>query len=249
MIFIYNETDLPLKLISTMDTTKTSAHLHAVLGDSKPECILSANDDAIMTALHNRYNHGRFLKYNPAREYVLVKDVRLLVNPETNTYVISDGKNDKYERKNYVKNTIMLVLHKDSKYFIKKDILKKSHTINDFGPNGDYKIVTLHITTFNWSSLPGVRNILINGIKPIELELTCSEVKAGQKPGTSYKQNIINVHDYNGTFPEIKPKSSNKKFEHKTKGFDKHNGQKKPYNSTKVYSKPLNKHNKSRHRV
>lgn len=201
MLFIYNETDLNLKLQSyNVKGTITELRLEDVDDSEKQAFIVKSDNELAIAAMKKRYANGHVITENPAREYVIIKDHRVLVNSDTDEYIVSNVKDLSNSRpKEAVKNLVVLVLEKNSVFFAKKGDLKKRAVIHKFGR--DYTVAVLHIKSLNWASATEPINVLIKSDtgNHKKLNLTYSEV-AG-KNDTTYKQNIVMVEDYEGEFP------------------------------------------------
>ena len=149
------------------------------------------------------------------RDYLMVRDHSILMNPETDELVdLGNIKPDTKERKSlYVKNMIVLVLDKDSKYFIKKKNTCKKPQIVTLADDGEVKVVIMYIKTNNWSRIPAndPLNILImsgcGAESNVEFKMTSVVSKSNGTDGsvTTRHHNLAEVVPYTGEFPVINP--------------------------------------------
>ncbi len=212
MLFIYNATNSKLSLKSVKENGETLLNLVDTEDASKSAFLIKATDERVTALIDERYGEGRELVYNPSREYMLLKDVRILIDSNTDSYVVSEIKEgEKNTRpKELIKNLLVLVIPKDDKFVVNFSALKKKPVIEAL--DDDINVVVLHLKSYNWSNLKEPVNIYIKKSDgtATELELTSKE-EENKKTGTTYNKNVINVNeDYTGEIPTFaKKKESN----------------------------------------
>ena len=112
-----------------------------------------------------------------SREYMLLKDARILIDSNTDSYVVSEIKEgEKNTRpKELIKNLLVLVIPKDDKFVINFSALKKKPVIESL--DDDTTVVVLHLKSYNWSNLKEPVNVYIKKSDGTitELELTSKE--------------------------------------------------------------------------
>lgn len=220
MIFIYNQTNLAVKLKSVNTTGEATLHIMDQNDSSKSAPIIKATNTQLIEVMNSRYQNGHDLTHNPSREYLLIKNSRILIDSETDEYVVSSMESGQKERpKNLIKNLLVMVMHKEDRFVVNYRDLKKKPVIHAFGD--EYIVVIFHIKSYNWSNLSEPMKIYI---KPSlessraakQLEFTYAEVPG--KDDTTYRQNVINVTDYEGTIPEFKSSTQKKPYNKQSDG-------------------------------
>ena len=221
MIYLYNETTLTD--LSFIENTETGCAIALAHTDKSVEPnttdlinLISADDDTVKEAIHNRYGSGIEIKNNIARDYFVVKGHRVLIDSANDKFVDLGLANQRTPfNPSCIKNMVVLLLHKDSKYFIKKKNTMKKPIINSW--INDTKIVIMYLATNNWNSIPkdDPLSILIESGygKDHNVEITMTGVPAkNPNPNDSrpYFHNMFNVRSYEGTFPILKAKDFKK---------------------------------------
>ena len=238
MLFIYNGTNLKLSLKSVKENGGTLLNLVDTEDTSKSAFLIKATDERVTALIDERYGEGRELVYNPSREYILLKDARILIDSNTDSYVVSEIKKDeKITRpKELIKNLLVLVIPKDDKFIINFSVLKKKPVIESL--DDDSNVVILHLKTYNWSTLKEPVNVYIKKSDGTvtELELTSKE-EENKNTGATYNKNVINVNeDYTGEVP-IFAKKKETNYDKKTRNNGK-GGYNQGFNMNSKNNKP-----------
>ena len=161
MIFVYNDTSLKLNLhsVKTKGTQGISAvELQIADSDSgMAKTITKVTDPELCEEVQNKFGNtsGRSIKYNPSKEFVMLKDKCILFNPETDSMVVSSLAENR--PKDRVKNIIVLVIDRDSRFFFPITAQWKKPNIIPFGKK--HTVVVMYIKSFNWSTLNRPLNI------------------------------------------------------------------------------------------
>ena len=241
MIYLYNETRLTRMAFVEEAYGDRSGISLRIESDAHPDTpymisLVKSTSKVIIDALHNRYSgHGVKIEDTFVRDYLMVREHRILMNPETDELVdLGNAADRNKEDKNlYVKNMVVLVLNKDSKYFIKKKNTSKKPVVTTLTDDGEVKVVVMYIKTNNWSHIPAndPLNILIqsgySAASNVEFKMTSvSSTNTVDGNVTTRHHNTVEITPYTGEFPTIDPnknakapadKSSDVKREYNTK--------------------------------
>ena len=217
MIYLYNETNLTdlsftesvSAECSAIALTHTDKSVEPVVKNSIE--LITTTVDTIKEAIHSRYAEGVEIRNKVARDYCVIKGHRVLIDTTKDELVDLGLATEKIPfNPSCIKNMVVLVLHKDSKYFIKKKYtVKKPNIFTDWV--NDTKVVILYLTINNWNTIPEDERLSIlieSGYgKDHNTEITMAGVPAknpNPNDNRPFFHNVFEPHDYNGTFPILK---------------------------------------------
>lgn len=223
MIYLYNETNLTdlsftesvSEKCSAIALTHTDKSVEPAVKNSIE--LITATADTIKEAIHSRYAEGVEIRNKVARDYCVIKGHRVLIDTTKDELMDLGLATEKIPfNPSCIKNMVVLVLHKDSKYFIKKKYtVKKPNIFTDWV--NDTKVVILYLTINNWNTIPEDERLSIlieSGYgKDHNTEITMAGVPAknpNPNDNRPFFHNVFEPHDYNGTFPILK--SNHKPF-------------------------------------
>lgn len=217
MIYLYNETPLTnLSFVESVYAKNTCIALKHTDATTDPVTehsidLIGTTSDVIKEAIHNRYAEGVQIKNKIARDYCVVKNHRILIDTAHDELVDLGLANQKIPfNPSCVKNMIVLILHKDSKYFVKKKYtVKKPFIFTDWV--NDTKVITLYLTVNNWNSIPQDERLSIliesgyGSDHNTEITMTGVPTKnPNANDNRPFYRNVFEPHDYKGTFPILK---------------------------------------------
>ena len=229
MIYLYNETTL-----TDLAFTETNSEMFSGIGlthtdkSTEPATVntielITTKHDAVKEAIHNRYANGIEIKEKIARDYCIVKNHRVLIDSNVDELVDLGLANQRSPyNPSCIKNMVVLVLHKDSKYFIKKKYtMKKPHIYNNWV--NDTKVIVMYLTTNNWNTIPKDESLSIliesgyGADHNVQITMTGEPVKnPNPNDNRPYFRNTFEAHEYTGTFPILKTNAGNRKPINKT---------------------------------
>lgn len=257
MIFVYNQTGKPFKLVAKENEGVVDLNL-VIDGWAAEHKITSTTNDEAKKSFLERFNGdtSTSIKTKISRHYVKLESGREMFDKQDMNFSVIEFK--KRYNNDCAKHMVVLLLHRDSRFYINpSNIIGKPVFDTNFSSN--MTMVKVLIRLVEWKAANGKLNAFIENKKRGNIELRMIGVKFKRfdtKGGTissSYYANTIYDKAFTGEIPRVaKPKKPQTNKFSKGKDFTpKKPYDKKPYRPSdkgsykpsykKTGSRPVNK--------